>query len=263
MANIAMLEGWTITSLETVEAYDRVTRDCLAILDEVKNASLKNTEDKSEVKGKGDNLLFVIKKNKGLTGSGTSGYISGNMMALQTGTDAVAGEISFRKREVLTVAKNDTTVTLSETATGTAGAEILSLNVTIGDTTTKYTQATTADATHFSYADKTITLPTSITTSAGGEVEVVYNYAKTGASIANRTDTYGKTVELVLNCLGKNICDETYRIQIVVYRADFNANFDLSIGGDSTDHPFEFVGLVDKCSGDNKLWDFKVYKEAV
>ena len=62
--NIAMLEGWTITSLETVEAYDRTTHDCLIALDEVKNFSLKNTEDKSEVKGKGENTLFIIKKNK-------------------------------------------------------------------------------------------------------------------------------------------------------------------------------------------------------
>lgn len=261
MANIAMLEGWTITSLETVEAYDRVTNDCLFSLDEVKNASLKNTEDKSEVKGKGDNLLFIIKKNKGLTGSGTCGYISGNLMGVQTGTSAVAGTIKFKKREVLTVAKAGTSVAIAETASGTSGAEILSLNVTIGDVTTKYTQAVTADATHFSYTNKTITLPTGITTTVGGTVEVVYEYEKTGASIANKTDTYGKTCNLILNTLGKNVCDEVYRIQIDIPRADFTSNFDLAIGGDSTDHPFEFTGLVDKCGGDNKLWDFKVYKE--
>lgn len=262
MANIAMLEGWTITSLETVEAYDRVTRDCLAILDEVKNFSLKNTEDKSEVKGKGDNTLFIVKKNKGLTGDGTSGYISGGLLTLQTGTNAVEGNISFRKREVKTVAKDGTSVAITEVANGTAGAEIISLKVTIGDTTTSYSQAVAADATHFSYTNKTITLPTGITSANGGEVEVVYNYSKAGASIANSADAYGKTVELVLNCLGKNLCDEYYRIQIVVPRADFNANFDFSIGGDSTDHPFNFVGLVDKCSGEDKLWDFKVCKDA-
>ena len=262
MANIAMLEGWTITSLETVEAYDRVTKDCLAILDEVKNFSLKNTEDKSEVKGKGDNTLFIAKKNKGLTGDGTSGYISGGLLTLQTGTNAVKGDISFRKREVKTVVKDGTSVAITEVANGTAGAEIVSLKATIGDTTTSYSQAVTADATHFSYTNKTITLPTGITSANGGEVEVVYNYSKAGASIANSADTYGKTVELVLNCLGKNLCDEYYRIQIVVPRADFNANFDFSIGGDSTDHPFNFVGLVDKCSDENKLWDFKVCKDA-
>lgn len=261
MAGIAMLEGWTITSLETVEIYDRITKDCLAELDEVKDVSLKNTEDKSEVKGKGGNTLFVIKKNKGLTGSGTSGYISGNLMAIQTGTSAVAGSISFKKRNVVKFESAATTVLTSETASGTVGAEIISFKITIGEVTTAYTQATTASATKFSYdpSTKTITLPTGVATGAG-EVEVVYNYTKTGASISNRTDTYGKTCELILSCLGKNICDEIYFIQIVIPRADFTSNFDLAIGGDSTDHPFEFVGLVDKCSGDEKLWDFKVYK---
>lgn len=263
MAGIAMLEGWTITSLETIEAYSRTTGDCLAELDEVKDVSLKNTEDKTEVKGKGDSTLFIIKKNKGITGSGTSGYISGNMMTVQTGTDAFEGDISFKKREVLKFTASEKSIVLSESASGTAGAEILSLKVTIDGVTTKYQQATVAGADKFSYTSttKTISLPTAI--NKDGEVEVVYMYTKKGASIANRSDTYGKTVELVLNCLGKNICDEIYRIQIVIYRADFTSNFDLSIGGDSTDHPFEFTGLVDKCAGDNKFWDFKVYKEAV
>lgn len=261
MAGIAMLEGWTITSLETVEGYSRTSGDCLFELDEVKDVSLKNSEDKSEVKGKGDNTLFIIKKNKQIEGSGTSGYISGNLMTTQTGTDAVAGDISFKKREVISFVEDAATVVTAETANGTAGSEIVSLKITIGEITTVHTQATAADATHFSYAvaTKTITLPTGVATGAG-TVEVVYNYTKTGASIANRSDTYGKTVELILNCLGKNLCDEIYRVQIVVYRADFTSNFDLAIGGDSTDHPFTFTGLVDKCAGDNKFWDFKVYK---
>lgn len=264
MAGIAMLEGWTITSLETMDIYDRVTGDCLVSLDEITDVSLKNTEDKSEVKGKGGNVLFIIKKNKGLTGSGKSAYISGNLMAIQTGTDGVAGNITFKKRDITKVLSAATTVLTSETADGTVGAEITSLKVTIGDVTTAYTQATTASATKFSYAPltKTITLPTGVIT-ADATVEVVYNYVKVGASISNRTDKYGKTVDLEISCLGKNICDEIYFIQISIPRADFTSVFDLAIGGDSTEHPFEFTGLVDKCptnGGDNKLWDFKVYK---
>jgi len=264
MAGIAMLEGWTITSIETVSPFDRVTGDCLAVLDEIKNMSLKNSEDKSEVKGKGDETLFIIKKNKQLAGSGTSGYISGNLMAIQTGSEGVAGQVSFKKREVKTFVQNDTSVLTTETATGVAGKEILSLKITIADTTTKYTQAVTADATHFAYdtTTKTITLPTGVAT-ADGEVEVVYNYEKTGAYIQNKSGTYGKTVELIIDCLGKNVCDEIYHIQIEIPRADFTSNFDLAVGGDSTEHPFEFTGLKDKCSGESTFWTFKVYKDAV
>ena len=44
MAGIAMLEGWTITSVETIENYSRTDDTCLSILDEIKNVSLANTE---------------------------------------------------------------------------------------------------------------------------------------------------------------------------------------------------------------------------
>lgn len=263
MAGIAMLEGWTITSVETIENYSRTDDTCLSVLDEIKNVSLANSEDSSDVTGKNDQALFTIKKNKAVTGSGSSGYISGNLMALQTGADPVAGNIKFRKREVIKFGANDTTITLAETAVGTEGAEILSLLVTIDgeETSTKYTQATVATSDKFSYSEKTITLPTS-TNSKTGEVEVVYAHEKDGASVGNKSGTYGKTTHTFINCLGKNICDEIYFIQIEIYRCDWNANFTFDIGGDGVEHPFEFKSLVDKCHGDNAFWDFKVYKKS-
>lgn len=262
MAGIAMLEGWTITSVETIENYSRTDNTCLSVLDEIKNVSLNNSEESSDVTGKNDNVLFTIKKNKAVDCSGTSGYISGNLLTLQTGSDAVEGKMMIRKREVLNYAASATDVTLAETPKGTAGAEIMSLLITTDGTTKAYNQATAASATEFALADKTITLPTDATVKAG-TVEVVYEYEADGASIGNRADTYGKTTHTFINCLGKNTCDETYQIQIEIYRADWTSNFNFDMGGDGTEHPFEFKSLVDKCNGDNKFWDFKVYKKAV
>lgn len=264
MANIiAMLEGWTITSVETIENYSRTDNTCLNILDEIKNVSLSNSEESTDVTGKNGEVLFTLKKNKAVQGSGSSGYISGSLMSLQTGSDATVGKIKLRKRESIKFAASDTTVTLAEKAVGTAGGEILSCLVTIDgeETSTKYGQATAADADKFSYADGTITLPTG-TNSKAGTVEVVYEYEKDGASIGNRSDTYGKTTHTFINCLGKNVCDEVYFIQIEIYRADWSSNFNFDLGGDGVEHPFEFKSLVDKCSGNSKFWDFKVYKTA-
>ncbi len=258
-----MLEGWTITSVETIENYSRTDDTCLSILDEIKNVSLENSEDSSDVTGKNDQALFTLKKNKAVSGSGSSGYISGNLMALQTGSDPVAGKIEFRKREVIKFDTSATTITLAETASGTAGAEILKLIVTIDgeDTSTEYKQATAAEADKFSYAAGVITLPTE-TKSKSGSVEVIYNYEKDGASVGNKSGTYGKTTHTFINCLGKNICDEIYFIQIEIYRCDWNANFTFELGGDGVEHPFEFKSLVDKCHGDDGFWSFKVYKKA-
>lgn len=261
MAGIAMLEGWTITSVETIENYSRVDDTCLSILDEIKNVSLNNSENSADVTGKNENVLFTIKKAKAVDCSGTSGYISGNLLSLQTGSEPVEGKLQIRKRETLKFGTNATTVTLAEKPVGTAGAEILSLLVTVEGTTTKYTQNTAAGASAFALTDKTITLPTDTNTKEG-EVEVVYNFEADGASVGNRADTYGKTTHTFINCLGKNTCDETYFIQIEIYRADWTSNFNFDMGGDGTEHPFEFKSLVDKCNGDNKFWDFKVYKTA-
>lgn len=264
MANIiAMLEGWTITSVETIENYSRTDDTCLNILDEIKNVQLSNTEDSSDVTGKNDTTLFTIKKNKAVEGSGSSGYISGSLMSLQTGSDAVEGKIKFRKREVISFDANAGKVNTVETAVGTAGSEILSVLITVGDTTTKFSQATAADTTHFAYkaADKELTLPTNVT--EAGTIEVVYDYEKEGASVGNSSDTYGKTTHTFINCLGKNTCDEVYFVQIEIYRCDWNANFDFDLGGDGVEHPFQFKSLVDKCgNGDSKFWDYKVYKKA-
>lgn len=263
MARIAMLEGWTITSVETIENYSRTDDTCLSILDEIKNVQLANTEDSADVTGKNDQALFTIKKNKAVSGSGSSGYISGNLMALQTGADPVAGKIKFRKREVIKFGEDKTAVTLAETPVGTEGGEILSLIVTVDgeETSTKYSQATAASSDKFSYSSNVITLPTA-TNSKSGEVEVVYEYEKDGASVGNKSGTYGKTTHTFINCLGKNICDETYFIQIEIYRCDWNANFTFDLGGDGAEHPFEFKSLVDKCTGENAFWDFKVYKKS-
>ena len=69
MANaaIAMLEGWTITSVETIENYSRTDDTCLNILDEIKNITLSNSEDSADVTGKNDTVLFTIKKNKAVS----------------------------------------------------------------------------------------------------------------------------------------------------------------------------------------------------
>ena len=205
MANaaIAMLEGWTITSVETIENYSRTDDTCLNILDEIKNITLSNSEDSADVTGKNDTVLFTIKKNKAVEGSGSSGYISGSLLSLQTGSDPVSGKIKFRKREVISFEDNATEVVTAETAVGTAGSELLNVLITIDGTTTKYEQASSEDASHVAYTSgtKKITLPTGITNA--GTIEVVYEYEKDGASVGNSADTYGKTTHTFINALAR------------------------------------------------------------
>ena len=51
------INGFTITSLETIHAYNRETGVCELYLDELQETTIENTEDTQDITGKGDRLL--------------------------------------------------------------------------------------------------------------------------------------------------------------------------------------------------------------
>ena len=51
------INGFTITSLEKIHGYDRVSGVCEFLLDELKSAKIANTEDTTDITGKGDRVL--------------------------------------------------------------------------------------------------------------------------------------------------------------------------------------------------------------
>ena len=83
MANIA--NDLTITSLETITGFDITTGNFLFTLDELQNATISHTQEKEDITGKQGRKLNSLKKNKGVTVSGTNGMISGGLLELQVG----------------------------------------------------------------------------------------------------------------------------------------------------------------------------------
>ena len=75
----------TITSLETITAYDVVTGDYKFTLDELQNTSIAQTQDKVDMTGKGGRKLNSLKRNKAVTISGADGMVSGGLLEMQTG----------------------------------------------------------------------------------------------------------------------------------------------------------------------------------
>ena len=65
---------------------------------------------------------------------------------------------------------------------------------------------------------------------------------------------------MYVDVTGQDNCDNQYHGQFVVNRADFNGEFDLSMGGDPTVHAIEAESLAGGCSGSTNLWDFIIYK---
>lgn len=263
-----MINGFTITSLERIHGYDRVDKTCALLLDELRSTTISATEDTTDITGKGDRVLKQIKKNKGVSISGESALISGALMSAQTGSEQYSGTVTVRMTEVITVA-NTTSIQISETAKGEVGKEIIDLRIVTangGLDPTKYTQAAAAaDNTHFTYdpETKTITLPTDATNiKVGTQIAVFYDFETEGSSVKDMSDVFGKTLYLIVDAIATDVCDNEYKCQFVIPRAQFSGEFEIEMGGDQTVHNFEATTLVDTCAGttSGELFEFIVYQ---
>lgn len=263
------INGFTITSLEKIHGYDRVSGVCEFLLDELKSAKIANTEDTTDITGKGDRVLKQIKKNKSTTVSGESALISGGLLAAQTGSYEEVGDVNIRFPDVIKV-EDTTSCKTKFTALGAVGAEIIDLRVMAPNGALlpiHYTQSTgEADATHFKYeaATKTLTLPTDTTNiSVGTSIVVFYDFKTTGSRVINKSDVFGKTLYVAVDCLATDVCDNEYKCQFIIPRAQFSGTFDIDMGGDQTIQAFEVTTLVDTCQGtaNGELFEFIVYQD--
>ena len=142
----------TITSLETITAFDVVTGAFKFVLDELQNATIAQTEEKSEITGKHGRKLANLKRNKAVTVSGTNGMVSSGLMETQTGGNFENKATEVMWTDYLTVKSNSATT--SYKAIGTAGAEIDALYIKNSDGTigSELEQAATTASGKFAYA---------------------------------------------------------------------------------------------------------------
>lgn len=264
------INGFTITSLETIHAYDRVTGLCELYLDELQNTTIESSEDTQDITGKGDRLLKQIKKNKAVTVTGTSALISGDLLAAQTGSEPTySATTKIRKPDIIEVAKSATSATTAFPAVGDAGAEIIEMRLVEanGALGTSFTQANAADATHFAYNPTTqvLTLPTDLAASSAVTIAVFYDYETEGTKVVNMSDVFGKTLAVYVDCIGTDVCDNEYKCQFYIPRGQFSGNFSIEMGGDQTVEDFEINTLVDTCAGtaQGTLFEFIVYQDPV
>lgn len=264
------INGITITSLETIHAYNRQDGACELYLDELQETNIENTEDTQDITGKGDRLLKQIKKNKAVTVTGTSALISGGLMSAQTGSEIIADEhTKVRKPEILEIAKGETTAKTSFKAVGDTGSEINSMFILTsnGALGKKFTQGAAVSAKEFTYdpETKTITLPTDIAKNESLKLIVFYDYTTDGAKLVNKSDIYGKTLSVYIDCIGTDVCEKEYKCQFVIPRGQFSGEFSINMGGDQTVHDFTINTLVDVCqtSSTGELFEFITYQDPV
>lgn len=257
MLNIGDL---AITSLETITAFDIVTGAYKFTLDELQNATISQTQEKTDITGKQGRKLNSLKKNKAVTVSGTNGLVSGGLLELQTGGSFENKKTTVKWTDYLTV--NNNTATTSFTAVGTTGNEIESVyvknaNGTLGDV---LTQGAAAAEDVFTYTPGTKTLTFKTGDIADGTEIVVFYMRQIQADVLeNESDNYSGKCTLYIDAFAEDKCANVYRVQFYIPKADFNGEFSFEMGDNQTVHAFEAEALSGACGTSASLWTYTIF----
>lgn len=255
-----------LTSLETITAFD-LTGGYLFTMDELQNVTIAQSQDTTEITGKGGRKLNTLKKNKAVTISGSNGLVSGGLMELQTGGKFANKVTQVLWMEELTVGA-DHTATTQYKAYGTAGDEFGTTsetgvfkkndNGTIGD---KLTQDTEVAAGKFTYDPSTKKLAFHTDVTEGTSVVVYYKRNITADVLENMSDKYSGKAKLFIDAMGEDKCNNIYRVQIIIPKADFSGEFSMEIGDNQTVHSFEAESLAGGCGAgaNGNLWTYIVF----
>lgn len=267
----------TITSLETITAFDISTGNYKFTLDELQDATIAQSQDSQEITGRQGRKLASLKRNKAVTISGSNGLVSGGLLELQTGSKFENKATEVLWTDYLTV--ETTTTDEGETATttctaktswkavGTTGAEIEALyikdskNNTLGaaliqaDTVAEATDGAQAK---FKYNPDTkeIELPAS---TAGKEIVVYYKRKINADVLENKSDKYSGKCSLFIDAFAEDKCANVYRIQFYIPKADFSGEFSFEMGDNQTVHSFEAEALSGACGAGSSLWTYTIF----
>lgn len=265
---MALIQDLMITSLDEITGFTTGGEHRFT-LDELSDASISNTQEKSEITGKAGRILGSIKRNKAVTVKGTNGMINIGLLETDTGTTASYGEstvVEWIDYLDIDVSESTATATLSYSAEGTAGAEIdtLYLKGADGVIKSKLTQSTSASEGKFALSGRQLTFDLSDVES-GDACVVYYKRAVTATVAGNDSGTYSEVLRLYIDATAEDKCNNEYHVQFVIYKADFSGNFDITMGEQAT-HAFEATSLASSgcgsASGNGRYWDMIVFDES-
>lgn len=258
----------TIISIDDMEFYDLVDRALLARVNQLTTYNLAQDQTTIFYQGKQGVNIDAIDQTKNITVTATNGFFDLGVLSLQTGKDVEIydGATKFMQApqlDQITTADGTTAIT-TQTAFGTAGAEIeyvYKLNGSGIVGATKYTQAATADATHFSYdpETKTITLPTGVFT-ANELIIAQYKYKAYGTAVSSDTQHFSKYANVIVNFSTRDICTKAItHSQVEIYNGKISGSFSMAAGDNPTVHNIEITAMPNICfSATQNLFEYRL-----
>lgn len=255
-----MIQDLTVTSLETITAFNHISGAYLFTLDELQNATIGQGEEKTDITGRAGRKITSLKRNKTFTVEATNGMLSAGLLSLQTGTDWETKATIVRHTDYLTVSDNEAAT--SWKAVGTAGAEIIDLVVKNADGTLSLDtleQDSTAAAGKYAYDPATKKLSFS-GIEDGTEIMVYYDRRINADVLDGDGSKYSGKATLYIDFIAEDKCGKSYHGQFFVPKADISGEFSIEMGDNQTVHAFNAEALAGACglSGDN-LWTFTIF----
>jgi len=249
----------TITSIETITAFDISTGAYKFTLDELQSATIAQSQDSTDITGKQGRRLATLKRNKAVTISGTNGLVSHGLLEMQTGSAFENTTTTVLWVDYLTV--NSYAAATSFKAVGTSGAEIEALYIRNSDGTlgSELTQAVSASAGKFTYTPATKALGFHTDVADNTEIVVYYKRQIAANVLSDDSDTYSGKCALYIDAMAEDKCAKVYRVQIYVPKADFNGEFSFEMGDNQTVHAFEANALSGACGTSGQFFTYTVF----
>lgn len=261
MVNVSDL---SIKSLETIMAYDLAVNGGAFrfMLDELQSATIANSQENTNLTGRGGSTIGVLKRNKSVTISGANGMISVGLASAEVGAEVTDGNAVVRTPDYLTVASNEATTTF--TAVGTAGNEIGEVFVkdVNGMVTNILEQDASAAEGKFAYNPTTKKITFNSGDLADNTEIVVYYDRQVSASaiLENIASNYSDTLAIYVDAIAEDKCGKEYHVQFYLPKVDFQGNFEIAMGDSQTVHNFEATSSAIGCgTANSKFWTLTVF----
>ena len=245
---------------------DIATKKHKVTLNDLKNFSIKGSQDTVYAEGTDGAKLAAFDVNKVASIEATNGAVDEGYLAMQVGDDVVkiTNGTSVLVREEFEITGGATEITLSYKATGATGNEVryiykADVNGNPGES---FTQNATESATEFAYdtSTKKITLPTG--KFSDGDTVIVDYYPKFSEyeEIKNDADKFAMSGEIVANVWMTDLCSEKdVPMQLYMAKGKISGEVDLSAGDQAAVQNIKIEALQQACGSTKNLWTLRKY----
>ena len=228
-------------------------------INQIQNASLNCASESTDAVDAMGTPIATFYRAKSAEFSAENALFDLNLMSTQLGTEK---KVASADAKIIAPAMETFTVVaggkydLKHTPVK-APTEMYALN---DDSTfgTPYKLGTSASATEFSVAGKTVSLPTDV--AIGTEMFVMYEYETDKAvEVVNSAKNFPVGCKFVMEVLGCDVCDQTNLVYayVIFNNAKLSPDFDWSIATDGT-HPFSMKAQQDYCDKEKRLFSIVV-----